>query len=290
MSALTTAAAAPLVRAPVDRTTESPSWGHCAIEGTLLGIFMVSACAFTVLLEHPAIGGPLLIPSPFARRSLIGLAMGLTAIALIYCRWGRRSGAHMNPAVTLSFLRLRMIAPAHAMRYILAQFLGGSVGVALCAAVGRTWLAHPSVSFAVTTPGLQGIAAAWAGEFAIAFLMMTTVLASNRRAALKAYTGCLAAGLVVLFITFEAPLSGMSLNPARTFASAIWAGVWRGWWIYFTAPVLGMLAAVELQRRIVAHPYRLCARLHHCPKIPGVFRCNCGATGGIDHASQPSVR
>ena len=285
-----TIAAAPAVCAPAAPITEKFRWTHCAIEGALLGTFMVSACAFTVLLEHRSIGGPALIPSSLARRALIGVAMGLTAVALIYSPWGQRSGAHMNPAVTLSFLRLRMIGCADALRYVIAQFIGGSAGVALCVAIGRRWLADPNVAFAATTPGTRGIAAAWVGEFAIAFLMMTTVLASNRRATLKAYTGYFAAALVALYVTFEAPLSGMSLNPARTFASAIWAGIWRGWWVYVTAPVLGMLAAVEVQQRIVGHPHQLCARLHHCPRISDVFRCNCGATAGIDHAGERPVR
>jgi aquaporin Z len=278
------------VRASGDHTG-ALHWGHCAIESTMLGTFMVSACAFTVLLEHPAIGGPAFIASALARRALIGIAMGLTAIALIYSPWGRRSGAHMNPAVTLSFLRLRMIRPGNAARYVLAQFIGGSAGVALCAAVARKWMADPSVSYAATTPGTDGIAAAWLGEFAIAFLMMTTVLTANRCASLRAYTGYFAAALIVLYVTVEAPLSGMSLNPARTFASAVWAGVWRGWWVYFTAPVLGMLTAVEIQRLFVRHPHRRpCARLHHCPKIQGVFRCNCNGAIGIDVCKEITVR
>jgi aquaporin Z len=282
MTAATTAALP--VRASVDHDA-ALHWGHCAIEGALLGTFMVSACAFTVLLEHPAIGGPALITAGLARRAIIGVGMALTAVGLIYSPWGRRSGAHMNPAVTLSFLRLGMISPADAARYVIAQFLGGLAGVALCAAVGRRWLADPAVSYAATIPGTQGVIAAWVGEFGIAFLLMTTVLALNRHANFKAFTGYCAAGLVAIYVTFEAPLSGMSLNPARTFASAVWAGIWRGWWVYFTAPVLGMLVAVELQLRINSHPQWLCARLHHCPKVCGVFRCNCGRSSGIDGAS-----
>ena len=68
---------------------------------------MISAGVFTLLLESPASPLHAAIPDAFLRRLLTGAAMGLTAIALIYSPWGRRSGAHMNPAVTLSFLRLR---------------------------------------------------------------------------------------------------------------------------------------------------------------------------------------
>lgn len=92
----------------------------CLMEAALLALFMVSAAAFTILLEHPR--SPLHDPSAPAigRRALGGLAMGVTAVALIYSRWGMRSGAHMNPAVTLAFLRLGKIAPAHAAGYIAA--------------------------------------------------------------------------------------------------------------------------------------------------------------------------
>jgi aquaporin Z len=65
---------------------------------------MVSACVFVVLLEHPS--SPVyqsFESAAMLRRALIGLAMGLAAIGIIYSPWGQRSGAHMNPAVTLTF-------------------------------------------------------------------------------------------------------------------------------------------------------------------------------------------
>ena len=65
------------------------------------------------------------------QRVFTGICMGLTAIALIHSPWGKRSGAHMNPAVTLTFLRLGHIAPWDAAFYIAAQFIGGTLGVLL---------------------------------------------------------------------------------------------------------------------------------------------------------------
>ena len=101
------------------------------MEAAGLGIFMVSAGVFTILFEYP--GSPVhqALSSGFLRRALIGLAMGLTAIGIIYSHWGKRSGAHLNPAVTLSFLWLGKIKPWDAVYYILAQFLGGLSGVLL---------------------------------------------------------------------------------------------------------------------------------------------------------------
>src|SRR5438876_10499503 len=99
-----------------------------------LGLCMISAALFATLLAHPASPVYQAIPDPLVRRGLIGIAMGLTAIGIIYSPWGQQSGAHLNPAVTLTFLRLRKIEPADAVGYVLAQFAGGIAGVLLAAA------------------------------------------------------------------------------------------------------------------------------------------------------------
>src|SRR5207237_831619 len=87
----------------------SAKWALYAIEGALLGTFMVSACVFTALMEHPHSPVRKAVSDPLTRRALIGLAMGITAVLLIYSQWGKRSGAHMNPAITICFLRLGRI-------------------------------------------------------------------------------------------------------------------------------------------------------------------------------------
>jgi aquaporin Z len=95
-------------------------WPEYLMEAAGLGIFMVSACGFGTLLEYPASPVRQAIPDPLARRALMGLAMGLTAIALVYSPWGKRSGAHLNPAVTWTFWRLGKVAPRDALAYPLA--------------------------------------------------------------------------------------------------------------------------------------------------------------------------
>jgi aquaporin Z len=204
---------------------------------------MLSACLFTVLLEHPALPAREAFVSPFARRLLIGLAMGLTAIALIYSPWGKRSGAHMNPAVTLAFLHLDRIALWDAIFYVVAQFTGGYLGVLLCQWVLPGYLDHPAVCYAVTMPGPNGAWVALCAEALLAFIILTAVLRISNHAQLAPYTGFFVGGCLVVFIAFEAPYSGMSINPARTVASALPARVWTGWWLYFVGPVLGMLLA-----------------------------------------------
>ncbi|MFQ5683048.1 MAG: hypothetical protein ACE5HC_07220 [Candidatus Binatia bacterium] len=76
------------------------------MEAAGLGIFMVSACTFGTILEYPASPIHQAIADPFLRRILMGLAMGLTAVGIIYSPWGKQSGAHINPAITLTFFRL----------------------------------------------------------------------------------------------------------------------------------------------------------------------------------------
>src|ERR1700746_437225 len=93
-------------------------WPEYLMEAACLGLFMVSACSFTVLLQHPGSIVRQMIPSAFLRRALTGVAMGLTAIALIYSPWGKQSGAHLNPSITLTFFRLGKIEPWDAGFYI----------------------------------------------------------------------------------------------------------------------------------------------------------------------------
>jgi aquaporin Z len=188
--------------------------------------------------------------------------MGLTAIAIVYSPWGRQSGAHFNPAVTLTFLRLGRVAPWDAAFYVVAQCLGAALGVALAAVVARELVGHPTVSYAATRPGPWGAGVAFAAELAISCGLMALVLTLSGTPGLARFTGLAAGALVATCITLEAPLSGMSMNPARTLGSAVFAGP-HALWIYFTAPPLGMLLAAELYVRLRAGRAEGCAKLHH---------------------------
>lgn len=249
-------------------------WSIYAMEAALLGTFMISACAFALVLFHPRSPVVAAVEDAFIRRLFMGMVMGATAIALIYSRLGKRSGAHMNPAVTLANLRLGRISRRDAVAYIAAQFIGAIIGVGLMSLLLRG-LDDPAVNFVATVPGATGPLAAWAGEFALSFLLMTMVQTVNRRPRLAPFTGWFAGMLVCIYITFESPISGMSINPARTFGSAVIAQVWTALWVYFTAPVAGMLLAIEVQRLITKRSHALCCKLSHCPRVPCVIPCNC---------------
>jgi aquaporin Z len=180
----------------------------------------------------------------------------------------------MNPAVTLAFWRLGRVQNVDAFFYIVFQFLGAVAGVYATAAVLWQVLADPNVFFVVTQPGSPGPAVAWIAEFIISFVLMATVLISGSNPAWASRTGLYAGGLVFLYIMVEGPLSGMSMNPARTFGSAYVARSWDSLWIYFTAPVAGMMAAAQLFRISGAKP--MCAKLRHDRRLRCIF---CGQEG-----------
>jgi aquaporin Z len=246
-------------------------WPEYLIEAAGLGVFMVAACFATVLLEHPASPARQALPDPFVRRALGGIAMGLTAISIFYSPWGKRSGAHINPAVTLTFFRLGKVDPRDALFYVVAQFVGATAGVALSAAVLGPYLAHASANYAVTAPGTAGTAVAFAAEAVISFGMMLMVLATSSHPRLMTRTALLAGALVALYITFEAPLSGMSMNPARSLGSALPARFATGQWVYFLAPPLGMLLAAEAYLRLRGAANVACAKLHHANRQRCIF-------------------
>jgi aquaporin Z len=249
-------------------------WPEYLMEAFGLGLFMISACGFAVLLEHPASPVHQAIPDATLRRVLMGAAMGLTAIANVYSPWGKRSGAHLNPSFTWAFFRLGKVEAWDAVFYSVSQFIGGTVGVLIAHAVLMNLLAHRAVNYAATVPGPRGVAIAFAAEVIISFILMSVVLRVSNTARLARFTGFFAGALVMTYISLEAPLSGMSMNPARTFGSALPANTWLALWIYFTAPPLGMLLAAETYLRLAGVRKVFCAKLHHHNNKRCIFRCN----------------
>ncbi|HET7853497.1 MAG TPA: aquaporin, partial [Candidatus Methylomirabilis sp.] len=112
----------------------------------------------------------------------------------------------------------------------------------------------------------------------ISFLLMFVVLVTTNVDALGRYTGLFAGVLVATYITVVAPVSGMSMNPARTFGSALPARLWESLWIYFTAPPVGMLLASEVYVRVRGSRPVFCAKLHHHNDKRCIFRCGYSAS------------
>ena len=253
-------------------------WPEYLIEAGALGCFMISACVFGTLLGAP--GSPVVhaVQSPLVRRMVMGILMGLTLIAIVYSPWGRRSGAQMNPALTLTFHRLGRSARRDAAAYVLAQFAGGALGVLVASALIGNALAAPGVMYVVTEPGMLGVTVAFVAELVISAIMMTMVLRTSSSERWKRYTGLFAGLLVAAYIAIEAPLSGMSMNPARTVASALAAHHWVAVWVYFLAPLGGMLVAAEIFVRTRGRSRMPCGKLMHAN--PCLFCEHVGTNAG----------
>jgi aquaporin Z len=251
-------------------------WPEYLMEAALLGAFMISACVFAVLLEHPSSPLQQSIDSAIVRRALMGVAMGCTLIAIVYSGWGKRSGAHLNPAVTVTFLMLGKVKVWDSVFYIASQFAGGVLGVVLANLAIGPPLRHAAVNYAVTLPGPAGPATAFWIESLICAVMMAVILVASNTKVLSRWTGLIAAMLLAVYITSVAPISGVSLNPARTFGSAYSAGEWTAIWVYFTAPPIAMMLAGQLYRMRVGGNSIFCAKLHHDNNKRCIFRCNYG--------------
>ena len=253
-------------------------WPEYAMEVAELGSYLFVACVFATLLQHPASVVREFVSSSLARRGLMGLAMGATAIAIVMSPWGKRSGGHFNPAISFTFYRLGKVEFWDAWLYVIAQFLGAIGGVTLARYVLRGALGNHAVRYAVTVPGVYGSTVALLAELAISFILMITVLFATNHKRLAPYTAYFVGMLIATYFTFEAPLSGMSTNPARTFGSALHPNYWHALWIYFIAPSMGMLAAGEVFLRVRRGAAPYCAKLHHA-----------NSKGCIFHHAQPEV-
>jgi aquaporin Z len=175
--------------------------------------------------------------------------------------------------MTLTFYRLGKVNGVDASAYGVAQVFGGLTGIGVAALLLAPWVGSPSVRYVATLPGAWGLAAAFAGEALMTFVLMTVVLHVSNHARWSRFTGVCAATLVVLYITFENPISGMSMNAARSLGPAILAGELGTFWIYLAAPPLGMLAAAELYVRTRGAHRVFCAKLHHHTSARCIFHC-----------------
>jgi aquaporin Z len=252
------------------------------MEAAELAIFLIVAGLFSVLFEYPNSPVHQVIADATLRRLLMGLILGCTAIALIYSPWGKQSGAHMNPAVTIAFYRLGKIHRWDALFYILFQFLGAIAGIYLVAGILGSAFTDAPLYYIVTVPGVWGWIPALVGELIIAFIMMSMVLLVSNQPKLNRWTGAFAGCLVWLYIIIAAPISGFGMNPARSFASAFSASIWTAFWLYLVAPPMGMLIATEVYQRLYGKKAVNCAKLHHENDKRCIFNCNYGRKRPLD--------
>jgi len=238
----------------------------CEFAGTALMLFIgVSAVAFMW-----APGSPVpVVPNGALRRLFTGILFAGGATAVVYSPLGQISGGHINPAVTLAFWRMGKVSARDAVPYIVAQFAGALAGAA---AAGLAWgRLTTGVQYAATVPGAgYGWAGALAAETAITFLLVFTIFVCVNKPRIAPRTGLICGSLVALLVMIEAPVTGTSLNPARTLGPAILAPEYTDLWIYFAGPIAGALLAVAAYRGQWGRQ-TACAKLYHTEKYPCPF-------------------
>jgi aquaporin Z len=232
--------------------------------GTALMLFIgVSAVAF---MWSPASPVPA-VSNAALRRLLTGLLFAGGATAVVYSPLGQISGGHINPAVTLAFWRMGKVPSRDALIYVAVQCLGALVGAY---AAGVAWgPLTTSVQYAATVPG-DGYS--WAGALAaeafITFLLVFTIFVCVNKPRIAPRTGLICGTLVAGLVMIEAPVTGTSLNPARTLGPAILAPNYTALWVYFVGPIAGALLAVAAYRGQWGRQ-TVCAKLYHTER----FRC-----------------
>ncbi len=251
------------------------------------GIMMAIGVAAIALFWAGGSPLPRFLPSAHLRLLLTGVVFASGATMVVYSRLGQRSGGHLNPAITFAFWLLGKIPGVDAISYGVSQTMGAIAGVLVAA-----WLASPlarEVRDGLTLPGPgYSPSAAFAAEVGITFLLVLVILVFVDTPRIAHLTGTAAGTLVALLVAVEAPISGTSLNPARSFAPALVTATFHDLWIYLAAPPLGAAVAAGIFRsRLLAHHAPFCAKLYHSKKHRCIFS-GCGY--GLGEAGPSAVR
>jgi MIP family channel proteins len=175
-----------------------------------------------------------------------GVAMGFgAAVALIVAASGHLSGAHVNPAVTIGFWSMRRFPGRDVMPYVIAQCAG-----AIAASFTLAWVLGPTGGFGETVPSIS-VARAFVVEAGYSGLLAFVIMGVATEPKTPPGVAPFALGITVFAgALVTGPLTGGSFNPARSLGPAIASGVWRAHWVYWAAPIAGMMAAMHLYRAL----------------------------------------
>lgn len=233
-------------------------------------MMIIGIGAVTLMWSDGSIMRELISNEPL-RRLCTGLLFAGGGTAVVLSPLGQRSGGHLNPAVTLAFWVKGQVNGLDASAYVLAQLLGAVVGVVVVGLVGGA--AAQSVQLGITLPGADySTGIALGAEFVITFMLMFTILYCVNEPRHAARTPYFAGLLVALLVFVEAPVSGTSLNPARSFAPALLTSVFQDFWLYCVGPVAGAVLAVYVHGWAFGARARAgCAKLFHTERYRCIF-------------------
>jgi aquaporin Z len=213
-----------------------------------IGTALLVALGLSVVIGLWGTGAPLagLPISPGERRLLNGFLFGSVGAAVAYSPIGRISGAHINPAMTFAFWLEGKLCWRDAGCYVIAQVLGGALGAALLLGWGNV---GASAAWGASVPASNlPFLAAVAGEIICTFLLVWLIFACAARPATQPFTPLVNPPLFALLSWLEAPISGASANPARSFGPELIGWDWTGWWVYWSGPAIGAALAVGVIR------------------------------------------
>ncbi|MFL5826094.1 MAG: MIP family channel protein [Thermoleophilaceae bacterium] len=166
----------------------------------------------------------------------VALVFGLVIMVMVYAT-GHLSGAHINPAVTIAFTATRHFPPRDAVVYVAAQLSGATAGALALLAV---WTSKPA-QLGATVPSVSAGSAFVYEALLTAFLMFVIMAVATDTRAVGAAAAIAIGGTIGLDALFGGPVTGASMNPARTFGPALVSGQWADFWVYVVAPVTGAL-------------------------------------------------
>ncbi len=200
-------------------------WRRCAAEGFAAFALVTAGCG--AIITNAQYGEAL---------GTVGIALvfGLVIMVMVYAT-GHLSGAHINPAVTLAFTLTRHFSLREAAAYIAAQLAGATAAALLLLAV---WTDKPA-SLGATLPSVGAGSALVYEAVLSAFLMFVIMAVATDTRAVGAAAAIAIGGTIGLDALFGGPVTGASMNPARSFGPALVSGEWRDFWVYVVGPVAG---------------------------------------------------
>jgi len=223
-----------LIRFEEDTLRQRPLWIRVIIE--FLGTFvLVTVAAGAGVINQYAGGGPI-------SRTAAVIAPGAAVMAMIYA-WGPLSGLHINPAVTFAFAGRRVFPVAWVVPYWVAQF-AGAIGAALFL---QAMFGHVSAggNYPIAKPG--GDWRSFVMEIVLTTILVSVILNTATGHRSIGHNAAIAVGATVALLgLFASPISGASMNPARTLGPDIVANDYTGWWVYIAGPVIGAVIAVMI--------------------------------------------
>jgi len=211
-------------------------WRRCAAEGFAAFALVTAGCG--AIITNAQYGEAL---------GTVGIALvfGLVIMVMVYAT-GHLSGAHINPAVTLAFTLTRHFSLREAAAYIAAQLAGATAAALLLLAV---WTDKPA-SLGATLPSVGAGSALVYEAVLSAFLMFVIMAVATDTRAVGAAAAIAIGGTIGLDALFGGPVTGASMNPARSFGPALVSGEWRDFWVYVVGPVAGAASGARAYQLI----------------------------------------